>query len=61
MEQIVYFLGAGFSAPLGLPVMRTFLMRSKDMYAAEPERYRHFREVFECISELARIQSYLRR
>jgi hypothetical protein len=58
MEHVVYLLGAGFSAPLGLPVMRTFLMRSKDMYAAEPDRYSHFREVFECITELARIESY---
>jgi hypothetical protein len=58
MEHVVYLLGAGFSAPLGLPVMRTFLMRSKDMYASEPDRYSHFREVFECINELARIESY---
>jgi hypothetical protein len=58
MEHIVYLLGAGFSAPLGLPVMRTFLMRSKDMYAAEPDRYSHFQKVFECINELSRIHSY---
>lgn len=58
MEHVVYLLGAGFSAPLGLPVMRTFLMKSKDMYAAEPGQYPHFRQVFECIDELSRIQSY---
>lgn len=58
MDHIVYLLGAGFSAPLGLPVMRNFLIRSKDMYAAEPDRYAHFAEVFDCINELSRIQSY---
>ena len=29
MEKVVYLLGAGFSAPLGIPVMGNFLTRSK--------------------------------
>ena len=32
MEKITYVLGAGFSAPLGIPVMRDFLTKSKDLY-----------------------------
>lgn len=47
MEKIVYILGAGFSAPLGLPVMRNFLEKSKDQYFAQPERYAHFKDIFE--------------
>jgi len=33
MDKVVYFLGAGFSAPLGLPVTSNFIVKSKDMYA----------------------------
>ncbi len=47
MEKIVYILGAGFSAPLGLPVMRNFLEKSKDQYFAFPEKYAHFKSIFE--------------
>ena len=32
-EKVVYILGAGFSAPFGLPVMSNFLEKSKDIYA----------------------------
>ena len=32
-ENVVYILGAGFSAQFGLPVMSNFLEKSKDMYA----------------------------
>lgn len=47
MEKIVYILGAGFSAPLGLPVMSNFLEKSKDQYASNQEAYAHFRGIFE--------------
>ncbi|WP_175406349.1 hypothetical protein [Bacillus sp. FJAT-27264] len=29
MEKVVYILGAGFSAPLGIPVMSNFIMKAK--------------------------------
>ena len=38
-DRGVYIVGAGFSAPLGLPVMSNFLMKSKDMYPLDPERF----------------------
>jgi hypothetical protein len=47
MEKIVYILGAGFSAPLGLPVMSNFLEKSKDQYFEHPEKYSHFMDIFE--------------
>lgn len=31
-EKIVYVLGAGFSAPLGLPLISDFLLKAKDCY-----------------------------
>ena len=34
MDNIVYFLGAGFSAPLGVPTMRNFIVKSKDMFVS---------------------------
>jgi hypothetical protein len=36
VDRVVYLLGAGFSAPLGLPVMSNFLMKSKDLF--EPQQ-----------------------
>lgn len=57
-ENVVYVLGAGFSAPLGLPVMRNFLVRSKDLFAAEPERFAHFAEVFDKIDRMHKAKSY---
>ncbi|HEX2906602.1 MAG TPA: hypothetical protein VHO69_07075 [Phototrophicaceae bacterium] len=47
MEKIVYILGAGFSAPLGLPVMSNFLEKSKDQFAAHSDKYAHFKDIFE--------------
>src|SRR3982751_5823621 len=58
MSHIVYVLGAGFSAPLGLPVMRDFLLKSKDMFAADPKGYASFRNIFALISQMGSIQSY---
>jgi hypothetical protein len=58
MEKVVYLLGAGFSAPLGLPVMANFLVKSKDLFAAEPAKYRHFEEIFSTIGNLHVCKSY---
>lgn len=58
MDRVVYLLGAGFSAPLGLPVMRNFLTKSKDMYASDQVRFSHFREVFDYIQELSQVKNY---
>ena len=58
MEQVVYLLGAGFSAPLGLPVMDNFLICAKDIYAADPEKHKDFQNVFEMIRELSIAKNY---
>jgi hypothetical protein len=57
-EKVVYFLGAGFLAPMGLPVMSDFLIRSKDLFLSEPDRFRHFEEVFRTIDEMHRAKSH---
>ena len=58
MSHVVYLLGAGFSAPLGLPVMRDFLIKSKDMFAIHPRQYASFRNIFALINQMGSIQSY---
>lgn len=58
MEHVVYLLGAGFSAPLGLPVMRDFKLKSQDMYLSDPRTYAHFKEVFDTIRDMSLIKNY---
>jgi hypothetical protein len=58
MERVVYLLGAGFSAPLGLPVVHNFLERSKDLYFGDPEKHKHFVRIFETINELSVCKNY---
>lgn len=58
MDKVTYILGAGFSAPLGLPVMSNFLIKSKDLYFQDPEKYKHFKTVFDTIRELSISKNY---
>ena len=58
MEKVVYLVGAGFSAPLGLPVMSNFLVKSKDMYFDNPDEYEYFTEVFDTIQRMSVIKNY---
>jgi len=60
MERVVYLLGAGFSAPLGLPVMNDFIVKSKDQFARDPERFAHFRNVLSTIDHMHKTLSYYR-
>jgi hypothetical protein len=58
MDKVVYIVGAGFSAPLGVPVMGNFLFKSKDLYFNEPEKYSHFNQVFKTINKLSVTKNY---
>lgn len=58
MNKVTYIIGAGFSAPLGLPVMSNFLIKSKDMYFEKPEKFKHFQEVFRLINQMAVCKNY---
>lgn len=58
MDKVTYILGAGFSAPLGLPVMSNFLIKSKDLYFQDTEKYKHFKTVFSAIQELSISKNY---
>ena len=58
MDRVVYILGAGFSAPLGLPVISNFVVKSKDMYYADPAEYSHFKKVYDVVAEMAVAKNY---
>ena len=38
-QSVVFFLGAGFSAPFGLPVMSNFIDKARDLYFSDPDNY----------------------
>jgi hypothetical protein len=57
-SRVVYLLGAGFSAPLGLPVMSNFLERAKDLYYERPSDFGEFLRVFDTIRELSGVLRY---
>jgi hypothetical protein len=58
MDKVVYLLGAGFSAPLGLPVVSNFRIKSYELFARDPEKFSHFQEVFDRINDLSRIKNF---
>ena len=58
MENVVYFLGAGFSAPLGLPVMSNFIEKAKDIYYIEGDKKKGFEKVFKKLDSLSKIHNY---
>ncbi len=58
MEKIVYLLGAGFSAPLGLPLMNNFVVKSKDLHDAHPKKYSYFEKIIDEFDSLAKTKNY---
>jgi len=59
-ELVVYLLGAGFSEPLGLPVMGTFFEKATDMLRLNPDRYEYFKEVIALRDRFAAVRSYFK-
>lgn len=60
MEKVVYILGAGFSKPLGLPVILNFYQKSKDMYQKDKEKFKHFNAIFEMVDDIAKVIRYIK-
>jgi len=58
IDKVTYILGAGFSAPLGLPVMSDFLIKSRDLYFSDSISYKHFSAVFDTIEQLSVSKNY---
>ena len=57
-EKVVYFLGAGFSQPRGLPVMSDFIDKSKELRRLNPEKYGYFADVLSQITDIAIAMKY---
>src|SRR5262245_12519881 len=57
-DHVVYFLGAGFSAPLGIPVVRDFWWRAVDAYYARKEGHTEFQAVRDSVQALGMVASY---
>lgn len=53
VKKVVYVLGAGFSAPMGIPVIGTFKEKSEEMFRQDREKYKHFEGVFEMVRDLS--------
>jgi hypothetical protein len=53
MQRVVYLLGAGFSAPLGLPLIGNFIDKAKDQFEADGSTFSHFQAVFDTIRDVA--------
>jgi SIR2-like domain len=60
MRRIVYLLGAGFSAPLGIPVISNFYWKAKDLYDREPEKFAHFAESFSVMESFHRVKMFMK-
>ena len=52
MKRVVYILGAGFSAPLGIPTIGQFLPRAKDLLQEHPSKFAYFKDIFSTIQTL---------
>jgi len=59
INNVLYILGAGFSAPLGRPVISNFLTVSKDMYQREPKKYEHFALIYDRLDRIGKAKSYV--
>jgi SIR2-like domain len=58
MDKVVYILGAGFSAPLGLPVISNFIDKAKELYAFDREKYKHFESVFRTVRAMGHLKTF---
>ncbi len=59
MENIVYLLGVGFSAPLGLPVMGNFLEKGRDLYFTDQKKYKNFEKIESLLRELSYQKNFI--
>ena len=59
MEHVVYILGAGFSAPHGLPVMSNFIEKSKDLYTKDEQKYQHFSDIYQLFDKISNVLKFI--
>lgn len=57
-KRVVYILGAGFSAPLGVPVMSNFVDKARLLHREDEKKYEYFEEVISSIQDTIRLTGY---
>ena len=57
-QNVVFFLGAGFSAPFGLPVMSNFIDKARDLYFSDPDNYKSVGETLKLITKYSSVKNY---
>ena len=59
MTRVVYFLGAGFSAPLGLPTLGEFIQAARDQQLKR-EEFTYFGDLLEQLEGLHKAGSFFK-
>ena len=57
-KHVVYVLGAGFSAPLGIPTVASFLDRAKTLQEEDADNFAYFDKIFDTIKVLERAHNF---
>ncbi|MFO0916531.1 MAG: hypothetical protein U0795_26480 [Pirellulales bacterium] len=60
MNHVVYVLGAGFSAPAGLPVIANFFLKARSQLDCSPTDNPLFLDVFKSIDKLWTVLRYIK-
>ncbi len=58
-QNVVFFIGAGFSAPFGIPVMSNFIDKAKDLYFNDIEQYSEIGKTLELIERYSIVKNYM--
>lgn len=59
LKNVVYIVGAGFSADLGIPTVGNFYQYARTLYVSNRQRYKHFDEVFRYVQDASVAMNYL--
>jgi hypothetical protein len=60
LQNVVFFIGAGFSAPYGIPVMSTFIDKARDLFFSNTAKYVEVGKTLEFIEKYSSVKNYLR-
>ncbi|NQS96937.1 MAG: SIR2 family protein [candidate division Zixibacteria bacterium] len=58
-DNILYVLGAGFSAPLGIPVIKNFYNKSNTLYLSNNNKLPYFNEVKNIETEVGKVSTFM--
>ena len=58
-QNVVFFIGAGFSAPFGLPVTSNFIDKAEYLYNSDNDKYSDLNKTLELIRRYSPIKDYM--